>query len=62
MGPNRDIKTKIRRGETPESVGIMVQVNSDGASEFICTIIPTLYGVLKIHPLVLLHLKWIISR
>ena len=26
----------------------MVQVNSDDASEFICTIIVTLYGVLKI--------------
>ena len=48
MGPNRDIKTKIRRGETPESVGIMVQVNSDGASEFICTKMFTRYGVLKI--------------
>ncbi|EJK50950.1 hypothetical protein THAOC_29933 [Thalassiosira oceanica] len=57
MGPNRDIKTKIRRGETPESDTLLVHVNSDDVSEFICTKSVSLYGVLKIHPLVPLHLK-----
>jgi len=36
-------------------------VNSDDVSEFICTKSVSLYGVLKIHPLVPLHLKVSIS-